>query len=117
MSSQSDLLSKLMLHELLSPLARAEADIEFVRNFELRGSSWLSTAESQINAFMKDLKLKNKSELDQWRRAHCLTDNDLFKDYLEYKTKRKAVIDHMLKTTGETLFYDIRTNLTGFYTA
>ena len=64
MGTNTDIVEKLILHELLTPLARAEAEIEYINNFPLKGTSWITAYEEQKIALMKELGLKKDSELD-----------------------------------------------------
>ena len=104
MKESAELIEKLFLHELLTPLARAEAEMEYIYNFPLKGSSWIIDYEQQKIELIKELGLRNDSELVEWRNKHKLDDEKKFKLYTEFRTKRRVVIDEMLKNTGETLF-------------
>mgnify|MGYP001170925040 CR=1 FL=1 len=104
MGTNTDIVEKLILHELLTPLARAEAEIEYINNFPLKGTSWITAYEEQKIALMKELGLKNDSELDEWRNKHKLTEERRFTKYTEFRTKRRIVLDEILKNTGESLF-------------
>ena len=104
MKKSNELIEKLILHELLTPLARAEAEIEYINNFPLKGSSWITDYKQQKIELMKELGLRNNSDLDEWRIRHKLNDEQKFTRYTEYRTKRRIVLDEILKNTGEALF-------------
>ena len=104
MKEKTELIEKLFLHELLTPLAKAEAEIEYVNNFPLKGSSWITDKEQQKIELIKELGLRNNSELDEWRNRHKLNDEQKFTKYTEYRTKRRIVLNEILKNTGEALF-------------
>ena len=93
-----------MLYELLGPLARADAEVEYVRNFPLKGNRWLSDRNEQIRELINELNLKSVEDLEQWRQEHRLTSEKKFQDYVEYRTKRRIVMGEILKNVGESLF-------------
>ena len=98
------ILEKIMLYELLGPLARAEAEVEYVKNFPLKGNKWLSDRNEQIKELVAELNLKSIEGLDQWRQEHRLMEEKKFQEYVEYRTKRRVVINEVLKNVGESLF-------------
>ena len=101
---ERSILDKIMLYELLAPLARADAEVEYVENFPLKGNKWLSDRNEQINELVNELNLKSIEDLDQWRIEHRLVSEECFQDYVEYRTKRRIVISEILKNVGESLF-------------
>ena len=101
---ERSILDKIMLYELLAPLARADAEVEYVKNFPLKGTKWLSDRNEQINELVNELNLKSIEDLDQWRIEHRLVSEESFQDYVEYRTKRRIVIGEILKNVGESLF-------------
>lgn len=98
------LIDRIMLHELLTPLARGEAEIEYINNFPLKGSKWISNSEVQKEALMKELNIRDASSMEDWRKNHNLVSEDKFSKYVEYRAKRRLVISEILKNVGETLF-------------
>ena len=98
------LLNKIMLYELLGPLARGDAEVEYIENFPLKGNKWLTDRSEQINELVNELNLKSIEDLDQWRLEHSLVSEKSFQDYVEYRTKRRIVISEILKNVGESLF-------------
>ena len=101
---EQHLIEKLILHELLAPLAKAEAEIQFINNFPLKGQKWISNLDEQEKILIDELGLKNPSQLNEWRENHKLNDDLKFSKYAEYRTKRRAVMDQILLNTGESLF-------------
>ena len=101
---ERSILDKIMLYELLAPLARADAEVEYVENFPLKGNKWLSDRNEQINELVNELNLKSIEDLDQWRIEHRLVLEESFQDYVEYRTKRRIVMSEILKNVGESLF-------------
>ena len=98
------IIGKIMLHELLGPLAKAEAEMEYINNFPLKGSKWISNSDEQKDALIKELKIKDASDMEQWRKNHNLIDEQKFTQYVEYRAKRRLVVEEILKNVGESLF-------------
>ena len=79
------LMDRLFLHELAGPLAKAEAEVQFVENFQIKGSQWKKI--QQTKDLMKELKIKDINQLKQWRQLHKLVDEKKFKDFVEHRAK------------------------------
>ena len=81
------IISKIMLHELLGPLAKAEAEMKYINNFPLKEANGYLI---QMNKKMHDqeLNIKDESDMEQWRKNHNLIDEQKFKQYVEYRAKR-----------------------------
>lgn len=103
-NSFDDLLSKLYLHDLITPLARAEGEIEYIKKFQLNEAYIDANKEEQIKNLMKEMNLKSNEELANWRKQRKLNNEKDFIAYVEYRIKRTLVIEHILKNVGESLF-------------
>ena len=103
-SNKDSLMDRLFLHELAGPLAKAEAEVKFVENFQIKGSQWEINPTEQTKALMKELKIKDINQLKQWRQLHKLTDEKKFKDFVEYRAKKRIVIQEILKNVGKSLY-------------
>ena len=73
-SNKDSLMDRLFLHELAGPLAKAEAEVQFVESFQIKGSQWKINPTEQTKDLMKELKIKDIDQLKQWRQLHKLTD-------------------------------------------
>ena len=102
--NEKSFLQRLFLYELARPFAMAEAEFQFVQNYSLRAKIWEMDPQEQKKQFMKELNIKSFKDLDEWRRNHKLTDEDSFKGYVEYRSKRKIVIADILENIGESLY-------------
>ena len=107
-NSFDDLLSKLYLHDLITPLARAEGEIEYIKKFQLNEAYIDANKEEQIKNLMKEMNLKSNEELANWRKQRKLNNEKDFISYVEYRIKRTLVIEHILKNVGESLFLRYR---------
>ena len=106
--NEKSFLQRLFLYELARPFAMAEAEFQFVQNYSLRAKKWTIDPQEQKKQFMKELNIKSIGELDEWRRIHRLKDEDRFKRYVEYRSKRKIVIADILENIGSHYTYDIK---------
>ena len=101
---KESIIERLFLYELVGPLAKAEAEVQFIKNYSLKGAKWSIDPKEQKKILMKELNIKTVSELDQWRKTHMLTTENDFKAYVEYRAKRKEVINDILENVGESLY-------------
>lgn len=102
--SSQQLIQQLALHELLEPLSRAQAELEYVLSFPLAGGERMLSDAELVQALAQELKLPNPEALAQWRLMHQLQDDEALLTYARFRHKRRAVTDELLKTSGETLF-------------
>ena len=101
---EKSLLQRLFLYELARPFAMAEAEVQFVENYSLKAKIWNINYTEQKKEFMKELNINSFKDLEEWRRIHRLTDENSFKNYVEYRSKRKIVIADILENIGESLY-------------
>jgi len=102
--NQKTIIQRLFLYELDGAFAKAEAEVQFVNNYSLKGKKWNIDHIEQKKDIMKDLKIKSVAELDTWRKKHKLTDEKDFEIFVEYRSKRKVVIADILENVGESLY-------------
>jgi len=100
-----DLIQQVALHGLLEPMARAQAEIDFIRQFELPDDASDFTDQEAVSSLGKDLRLADDDALKKWRSAHLLKEDDqAFIDFACIRLKRKQVINALLKGSSESLF-------------
>ena len=102
--SAQELLQQLALHELLDPLSRAQAEMNYVLSFPLSAGERMLSDELLIQSHAQELNLPSAEALAQWRLMHQLQDNTDLLAYARFRMKRRAVIEELLKSSGETLF-------------
>ncbi len=99
------LMQQVALHGLLQSLVRAQAEFEFVEQFELDDELQPIDDEQAVSSLIKDLKIPNQQALQSWRSSHLLnTNDDDFVSYAHNRLKRKRVIDKLITGNGESLF-------------
>ncbi len=99
------LMQQVALHGLLQSLVRAQAEFEFVDQFELDDELQPIDDEQAVSSLIKDLKIPNQQALQSWRSSHLLnTNDDDFVSYAHNRLKRKRVIDKLITGNGESLF-------------
>ncbi len=104
-SEEELLLQKLALHGILPNFVKAEAEYEFVQQYQQEDIAYVATDEEAINTLLEKFNLKDESELSNWKNQHFLAkDTKLFLDYAHYIAKRKFVITNLLLGSGESLF-------------
>ena len=101
---RESIIERLFLFELVGPFAKAEAEVQFIENYELRGAKWSIDPKKHKKSFMQELGIKTVSDLHQWRKSHMLTDECDFDAYVNYRAKRKEVINAILENVGESLY-------------
>ncbi len=98
-------MQQVALHGLLQSLIRAQAESEFVNQFELDDERQPIDDEQAVSALIKELKIPNQQALQSWRSSHLLSsDDDNFISYAHTRLKRKRVIDKLITGNGESLF-------------
>ena len=100
----NDLIASLARHELLDPLLKAQAESEYINNYQI-GEEFesLSTQEAG-NYLVKQLNIKNQEELNTWRQAHGFFKEDDVISYAQHLHKKHAVINDLLSGSSESLF-------------
>ena len=95
MASEKDLLlQKLAIHGILPNLAKAEAEYDYVQQFQSEDLAYVATDEEAISSLSEKFNLKEDIDLSTWKNQHFLANNDrLFLDYAHYIAKRKFVIN------------------------
>ncbi|KZR74155.1 peptidylprolyl isomerase [Prochlorococcus marinus] len=103
--SHRQLVQCLALHELIEPVSRAQAEIDFVNQFKLESSNDSLTGAEAIKGLVSQLNITDDNSFEAWRKNHLLAMNDeRLIAYAKYRLKRKKVIDEILKGSGESLF-------------
>ncbi|KZR77685.1 hypothetical protein PMIT1318_00063 [Prochlorococcus marinus str. MIT 1318] len=104
-NSHIELVQCLALHELIEPLSRAQAEIEFVNQFKLESSDYSVSGAESIKVLVSQLNITDENSFDLWRQNHLLAvSDDRLVSYAKYRLKRKKVIEEILKGSGESLF-------------
>ncbi|WP_413681649.1 peptidylprolyl isomerase [Prochlorococcus sp. MIT 1306] len=99
------MIQQIALHGLLEPMARAQAEIDFIRQFELPDDTSDVSDQEAVSSLGKDLRLTDDDALKKWRSAHLLKEDDeAFIDFARIRVKRKQVINELLKGSSESLF-------------
>lgn len=98
------LLQQLALHDLLEPLSRAQAEMDYVLAFPLTDGERMLSNDALLQSLVQELGLASADALAQWRQMHQLQDNEDLLTYARFRAKRRAVIEELLKSSGETLF-------------
>ncbi|KGG27347.1 MULTISPECIES: peptidylprolyl isomerase [unclassified Prochlorococcus] len=102
---EKTLMQQVALHGLLQSLIRAQAEFEFINQYELDDEGQPIDDEQAVSALIKDLKIPNQQALQSWRNNHLLNgDDDNFISYAHNRLKRKRVIDKLITGNGESLF-------------
>ena len=112
LSGEELLLQKIAIHGILPNLAKAEAELEFVQQFQSDDEAYVATDEEAILALSKKFNIKEEKELNIWKNQHLLSNNDrLFLEYAHYISKRNFVLNKLLSGTGESLFLKYKDRL------
>ena len=100
-----ELVQCLALHELIEPMSRSQAEIEFVNQFKLESSNDSVSAAEAIKCLVSELNITDDKSFELWRQNHLLAVSDeRLVSYARYRFKRKRVIEEILKGSGESLF-------------
>ena len=103
-STRDELVEQLARHDLLDPLIKAQAEANFVSEYQLSGDQGC-TSDRQAFQFLKEqYKFKSDEQFSAWRAAHKLnTDLDLY-NYAHHSYKKNEVLLDLLDGSGESLF-------------
>ena len=100
-----ELIQQVALHGLLEPMARSQAEIDFIRQFELPEDVADFSDNDAVSALQKDLRLSDDDAVKKWRSDHLLKeDEEAFVDFARIRLKRKQVVNTLLKGNSESLF-------------
>ena len=103
-STRDELVKQLARYDLLDPLIKAQAEANYVSEYQLNGDQ-ACTSDRQAVQFLNDqYKFKSDEQFSAWRAAHKLeTDQDLY-NYAHHSYKKNAVLLDLLDGSGESLF-------------
>ena len=95
---------QLALYELLEPLCKMQGESAYVASHNIENGAPEFSNEEAMNALHQDLGTQDIDQVQEWGRAHGLSNDKDLIAHAHEKQKRKAVINDLLKGCGESLF-------------
>ena len=103
-STRSELVKQLALYDLLDPLIKAQAETNYISEYQLSGDQ-ACISDGQAIQFLKDqYKFKSDEHFSAWRESHKLNTEQELYDYAHRSFKKDAVLLDLLDGSGESLF-------------
>ena len=103
-STRDELVKQLARHDLLDPLIKAQAEANFVSEYQLSDDQACTSDRQAIQFLNEQYKFKSDEQFSAWRAAHKLnTDLDLY-NYAHHSYKKNEVLLDLLDGSGESLF-------------
>ena len=95
---------QLALYELLEPLCKMQGESAYVASHNIEKDAPKFSDEDAINALHQDLGAQDIDHVQEWGKAHGLSNDEELIEHAHERQKRKAVINDLLKGCGESLF-------------
>jgi len=104
-SSDQLLLKLLGIGDLLDPLARVQAEVRYVTEFNLSSDKLNISDEDAIYGLRKELGINDNDQFSTWQKTHLLsTEHSSLCEYARFRYKRRCIIDQLIAGNGEALF-------------
>ena len=103
-NSRDELIKELVRNELLDPLIKAQAEKQYISEYQLSGNQACISNQEAIQHLNEEYKVGSAEKFIAWRAAHDLNKDDDLHDFAHHCYKKKEVIEDLLCGSGESLF-------------
>lgn len=103
-NNRDALIKQLARYELLDALIEAQAEEQYVAEYQLSENHACISDQEAIQFLNEEYKFDSDEKFTAWRAAHNLNEDSDLNDFAHHTYKKKAVMNDLLSGNGESLF-------------